>query len=184
MCVSVCVWVWGMCSIWTHVYISARRSHMKHACALSIIWRLRVCLTWKSSLDWAHVLFICLSPPVQNQAYTYTYRNMCQCQLWGSIDRPFVFDWQVWLPSGLLCRTCVQTLVRVSVFDFDLFKEKCCRHSETVADGNLSGCICACPYMYTLLCVRSDNRFARSSHSCSVTQSGVCAFFQSIPFIL
>lgn len=33
-----------------------------------------------------------------------------------------------------------------------------------------------CPYMYLLLCVQGDNQCAVSSHSHSVTQSGVCAF--------
>lgn len=52
-----------------------------------------------------------------HQAYTYTYRTTCQCQLWESIDQPFVFDWQVWpqtVPPHQFFRTSVQNLVWVS----------------------------------------------------------------------
>lgn len=43
------VWrAWGMCSIWAHVYISVKRSHMKHARALSVICLLGVCLCGKT----------------------------------------------------------------------------------------------------------------------------------------
>lgn len=120
----MCVCVWGgTCSIWAHVYIPARRSHMKHACALPLICLLRVCLCGKNSLDSVHVLFVCLSPPV----YTYMYRTMCQCQLWENIGQPFVFDWQVWppncTPSPIIQDTCSEFGVSQH-FDLNLFKER------------------------------------------------------------
>lgn len=45
---------------------------------------------------------------------------------------------------------------------------------------SLAVCVCLrvyiCPYMNTLLWAQSDNHSAGSSHSPSVTQSGVCGF--------
>jgi len=94
--------VWGRSSIWAHVYIRVRRSHMKHACAASIICPLRVCLC--RNVDSVHL---------SQSTCSYKDKTMCLCQLWESIDQPFVFVWQVWPQIVPPCvRACMRAYLR------------------------------------------------------------------------
>lgn len=50
------------------------------------------------------------------------------------------------------------------------------RYCQCTEYSSLPGQVCVCCYVCMLFCAQSDNNFAGSSHSYSVTQSGVCAF--------
>lgn len=119
-----------------------------------------------------------------HQAYTYTYRTTCQCQLWESIDQPFVFDWQVWpqtVPPHQLFRASVQNLVWVSTLILTFHRKVHSVHPNVSVTRRCrvyeNSSLAVCPYMYMLLCAPSNDHFAGSSHSHSVTQKWCLCLF-------
>lgn len=184
--------VWGMCSIWAHVYSLARRSHMKHACALSIICLLRVCLYGKT----VWILCMCCSSGsvhlFSSDLYIYIQDHVSV-----SAVREYRSAFCIWLTGVTpnctphqLFRTCVQDLVRVSTLIWTFLKVHiaCIQVFLSLRDhqyrGYRSVAMCVCAPTCACCCVSKAIITLQVHHIPTVWLKVVSVPFQSIPFIL